>query len=240
MIDYIEEKHGLQTIQQNFTEEQHGKGTYFHAEHFGLNWLCSQNFPLCIYVEFTTLVFVGIWDAEGGGGKTGTESAALHGFEINTAHDLYTFLQQHHSQPTNSYHEALHQVDKREFHYFPRGNFFGIPSLQVNITYVLWIICQTKNCRPKALSALKPCYTFAVRRTGLPEVKTIFQRCHFCPCAPCTTGDYHHCLYQAFLGMSHLYQAAFWVWTFTIEFLLSHLKCFHSFLGEWHKENMEI
>ena len=60
---------------------------------------------------------------------------------------------------------------------------------------------KKKKCRPKALTAIKPYYTFAVRRTGLPEVKTIFQRRHFCPCAPCTTGDFHHCLYQAFLGM---------------------------------------
>ena len=28
MIDYVEEDHGLQTVQQNFTAEQHGKGTY--------------------------------------------------------------------------------------------------------------------------------------------------------------------------------------------------------------------
>ena len=27
MIDYVEEDHGLHTIQQNFTAEQHGKGT---------------------------------------------------------------------------------------------------------------------------------------------------------------------------------------------------------------------
>ena len=26
MVDYVEEDHGLQTIQQNFTAEQHGKG----------------------------------------------------------------------------------------------------------------------------------------------------------------------------------------------------------------------
>ena len=49
---------------------------------------------------------LGVWDAEGGGGKTGAERAALHGFEINTAYDLYTFLKEHHSQPTNSYHES--------------------------------------------------------------------------------------------------------------------------------------
>ena len=74
---------------------------------------------------FTSVCSLGVWDAEGGGGKTGAESAALHGFEINTAYDLYTFLKQHHSQPTNSYHESLHQVDKREFHYFPRGTFLA-------------------------------------------------------------------------------------------------------------------
>ena len=49
MVDYVEEDHGLQTIQQNFTAEQHGKG---------------------------------IWDAEGGGGKTGAETAALHALKF--------------------------------------------------------------------------------------------------------------------------------------------------------------
>ena len=56
-----------------------------------------------------------------GGGETGAKNAAIHGFEINTAFDLYTYLKQHHSQVTNSHHEVLPQVDKREFHYFPRG-----------------------------------------------------------------------------------------------------------------------
>ena len=171
MVDYVEEDHGLQTIQQNFTAEQHGKG---------------------------------IWDAEGGGGKTGAETAALHGFEINTAYDLYTFLKQHHSEVTNSYHEALHQVDKREFHYFPRGTFLAFHPR-----------------RPKALTAIKPYYTFAVRRTGLPEVKPIFQRRHFCPCAPCTTGDYHHCLYQAFLGMFHLQEPVLYIFSFLVTTLVS-------------------
>ena len=45
---------------------------------------------------FSSLNFLGIWDAEGGGGKTGAESAALHGFEINTAFDVYNYLKQHH------------------------------------------------------------------------------------------------------------------------------------------------
>ena len=75
--------------------------------------------------RFTSLDFVGIWDAEGGGEKTGAERAVFHGFEINTAHDLYAYLKQHYSQPTNSYHEALYQVNKREFHYFPRGTFLA-------------------------------------------------------------------------------------------------------------------
>ena len=73
---------------------------------------------------------LGVWDAEGGGGKTGAETAAIHGFEINTAFDLYTYLKQHHSQVTNSYHEALHQVDKHEFHYFPRGTFLAYHPLR--------------------------------------------------------------------------------------------------------------
>ena len=72
-----------------------------------------------------TCVWLGVWDAEGGGGKTGAESAAVHGYEINTAFDLYMYPKEHHSQVTNSYHEALHQVDKRKFHYLPRGTFLA-------------------------------------------------------------------------------------------------------------------
>ena len=132
-------------------------------------------------LQFPSLGFVGIWDAERGGGNTGAETAALHGFENNTAYDLYT------------------------------------------------------------LSAIEPYYTFAVRRTGLPEVKTILQRRHFCPCTPCTTGDYHHCLYQPLLGVSHLNPPAFRVSTFNIDFLCSELPLFCMlFLAEWHEENMEI
>ena len=36
MIDYVEEDHGLETIQQNFTAEQHGKGTFCHSQSYGL------------------------------------------------------------------------------------------------------------------------------------------------------------------------------------------------------------
>ena len=120
MVDYVEEDHGLQTIQQNFTAEQHGKGTVsVPISNQSAHSFCS--FTLVILTSFLE----GVWDAEGGGGKTGAERAALHGFEINTAFDLYTFLKQHHSTVTNSYHEALHQVDSREFHYFPRGTFLA-------------------------------------------------------------------------------------------------------------------
>ena len=120
MVDYIEEDHGLQTIQQHFTAEQHGKGTF----HVPISNQSARTFGYLTLLIFS-LFLEGVWDAEGGGGKTGAERAALHGFEINTAYDLYTFLKQHHSTVTNSYHEALHQVDKREFHYFPCGTFLA-------------------------------------------------------------------------------------------------------------------
>ena len=119
MVDYVEEDHGLQTIQQNFTAEQHGKGTS------SVSFLSQHGLFLPLHCYLSHFFFQGVWDAEGGGGKTGAERAALHGFEINTAFDLYNFLKQHHSIVTNSYHEALHQVDKREFHYFPRGTFLA-------------------------------------------------------------------------------------------------------------------
>ena len=64
------------------------------------------------------MFFWGVWDAEAGGRKTGSESAGLHSFEINTAFGLYNYLKQQHSTVTNSYHKVLHQVDKHKFHYF--------------------------------------------------------------------------------------------------------------------------
>ena len=48
----------------------------------------------------------GVWDAEGEVSKTGAERAALNGYEINCAYDLYKFLKENHSNVTNSYHEA--------------------------------------------------------------------------------------------------------------------------------------
>ena len=84
--------------------------------------LCYVLLKLIIFsASITSCVVLGVWDAEGRQEKTGAESAAVHGSEINTAFDLYTSLKQHHSQVTNTYHEALHQVDNHEFHYFPVG-----------------------------------------------------------------------------------------------------------------------
>ena len=80
----------------------------------------------------------------------------MHSFEINNGFDFYTYLKQPCAQITNSYHEAIHQVDKHQFHYFPVGH--------------SW---QTILVGPK-LSAVKPYYIYAVCRTGLPGVKTIF------------------------------------------------------------------
>ena len=123
MIDYVEEDYGLQTIQQKFTAEKHGKGTCFvyHTCDLLVYTIDTLN-HLCFHSH---LCLLGVWNAEGGGGKTSAERAAVHGDEINAAFDLYMYLKQHHSQATNSYHEALHQVDKREFHYFPRGTFLA-------------------------------------------------------------------------------------------------------------------
>ena len=47
--DYVEEDHGLQTIQQNFTVEHHGKGSYFHINHFSLLSEFSSMYLCSIY-----------------------------------------------------------------------------------------------------------------------------------------------------------------------------------------------
>ena len=52
------------------------------------------------------------------------------------------------------------------------------------------LLVEPKDLQPLSLTTL------------LPEVKTIFQRRHFCPCPQCTTGDYHRGLYTDFLGVS--------------------------------------
>ena len=94
------------TIQQNFTAEQHGKGACSLAySNQSARTICSLT--LLIFTSFLE----GVWDAEGGGGKTGAESAALHGFEMNTTFDFYNYLKQQYSTVTNSYHESLCQTD---------------------------------------------------------------------------------------------------------------------------------
>ena len=117
-----------------------------------------------------------------GGDKTDASSASIHGKTIDTAYDLYLYLKQHHSSVTHTYHEALHQIDKREYHYFPRGTFLSYhPRI------------------PKKLSAVKPYYTFAVKRSEHPE-KIIYQRKHYCPCPNCLTGNFLACFNIGFLG----------------------------------------
>ena len=128
---------------------------------------------------------------------------------MNTAYDLYSYLKQHHSTVTNSYHEALHQVDKREFHYFLCGTFLAYHPCRLSNLFSLLPLQQPHHLffisRPKAFAEVKPYYTFAVHRTGLPEVKTSFQRRHYCQSPQCTTGDYHRCMYKEFLGMSQIF-----------------------------------
>ena len=48
MIDFVEEDRGLQTIQQNFTAKQHGKGSCLQAETFWL-LLSFHNLPLYLW-----------------------------------------------------------------------------------------------------------------------------------------------------------------------------------------------
>ena len=91
-------------------------------------------------------------------------------------------MKQHHSTVTHTYHEALHQIDKREYHYFPRGTFLSYhPRI------------------PKKLAAVKPYYTFAVKKSEAPQ-KILYQRKHYCPCPNCFTGNYLQCFNIAFLG----------------------------------------
>ena len=117
-----------------------------------------------------------------GGDKTDASSASIHGKTIDTAYDLYLYLKQHHSTVTHTYHEALHQVDKREYHYFPRGTFLSYhPRI------------------PKKLSAVKPFYTFAVKRSEHPQ-KILYQRKHYCPCPNCLTGNFLACFNVGFMG----------------------------------------
>ena len=81
-----------------------------------------------------------------------------------------------------------------------------------------------------------------MHRTGLPAEKPIFQRRHFCPCPPCTTGDFHHCIYKQFLGKYQFYP------TFLLYCFFLKCPCGQQltaitntlFVGEWHEENMHI
>ena len=106
MIDYVEEDHSLQTIQQNFTAEQHGKGTCFVNHTTGLLLYAFNTIHLWCFRSH--LCLIRSMGCRRRGRKTGSESAAVHSYEINTAFDLYTLIKDLHSQVTNSFHEALH------------------------------------------------------------------------------------------------------------------------------------
>ena len=54
MIDYVEEDHGLQTVQQNFTAEQHGKGTFllpFYSHTSLSTVLLHSTFNFCVLIR---------------------------------------------------------------------------------------------------------------------------------------------------------------------------------------------
>ena len=135
-------------------------------------------------------------DSAAGGAKTKADEAAVYGTTIETAYDLYVFLNAHYkqvqtfifystpynrssfiihiprAQVTETHHEALHEIHSREFHYFQKGTF---PSFS--------------RRDPAALSTVKENYCFGARYTGLQEPpKQIFQRKTFCPCASCISG----------------------------------------------------
>ena len=111
-----------------------------------------KTFFLLIYITFNFLIVIG-------GDKTDASSASVHGKTIDTAYDLYLYLKEHHSTVSHTYHEALHQIDKREYHYFPRGTFLSYhPRI------------------PKKLSAVKPYYTFAVKRSEQLEKKSLSEK----------------------------------------------------------------
>ena len=52
---------------------------------------------------------------------------------------------------------------------------------------------------PKKLSAVKPFYTFAVKRSEHPE-KILYQRKHYHPCPNRSTGNFHVCFNVGFMG----------------------------------------
>ena len=140
MADYVEEDHGLMTMQHGYNAEMHGKGMV---------------------------------DEEGGSGKTKGTQASMYGEQIENAKDLYLFLKKHHCEVTSNRHETLHQITRREFHYFPKGTFLSYQPREVD-----------------RLSAVKCYYQYGVRRTGVADApRSIFQRLHFCPCPNCTTGN---------------------------------------------------
>lgn len=129
-----------------------------------------------------------MWDGAAGVGKGVASTAARHGVTIDTAHDLYLYLKQHHSTVSASHHEALNQIDHREFHFFPTGTFLAYHPR-----------------KPRNPVAVKPYYCFGVRRTDNDDNKSIFMRKHFCPCPSCTIGEYHECLHKEYLGTCNLF-----------------------------------
>ena len=83
MVDYVNEDHGLDTIQHNFSCEAHGKG--IHDAEGGVYF--NNHCHLFAVIASLTTVYT---CATGvlGGDKTDASSASIHGKTIDTANDL--------------------------------------------------------------------------------------------------------------------------------------------------------
>ena len=85
MIDYINEDHGLETIQHNFSAEVQGRGIH-SAEGDMVRLFCT--FTLLQSILQLCTFFLG-------GDKTNASSTSIHGKTIDTAYDLYIYLKEY-------------------------------------------------------------------------------------------------------------------------------------------------
>ena len=144
-------------------------------------------------------------DSAAGGAKTKADEAAVYGTTIETAYDLFLFLNAHYKEVT---HQIVFQFVQHSAILFSKLTLdLNVYNRSTQVTEAHNEALHEINSRefhyfqkgtfptyfrrdPAPLSTVKQNYSFGARYSGLQDPpKEIFQRKTFCACATCISGE---------------------------------------------------
>ena len=171
MVDFVEESESITTVLAIYLAEYHGKGPADSAAGgaktkadkaavYGTTLERAYDLYNFLNAHYKQVLFALCFIEN------------RQPYQMGSFTQCFIFTSFPHTQVTEAHHEALHEINSREFHYFQKGTF---PTFF--------------RRDPTPLSSVKQNYCFGARYSGLLEPpKQIFQRKTFCPCACCITG----------------------------------------------------